>query len=269
VLEQRDSDAQHIVQDAGSDDETLDVLRSFGDRIRWTSEDDLGQSDGLNRALEKATGQWVAWLNADEFYLPDGLAVLVDEGEKHGVDVVYGDCATVDEAGRLIALRSQHPFSRRVLRLYGPFIDSSSVIIRRSKLPRRPWDPSLRLVMDWALYLSLAADGATFRYVDYPVGAFRQHPDQASAGPGTPETRHVRERYRIPTGKFSRRGGKVLHRMRKLAAGSYRRQMRAKALQGRDLRWFRDPSGYETFRLLLDRCYGLRAEIEGARRAER
>src|ERR687897_245118 len=68
---------QHIVQDGGSEDETLDVLRSFGDQVLWTSEPDQGQSDALNRALAKATGRWVAWLNADEFYLPSGLASLI------------------------------------------------------------------------------------------------------------------------------------------------------------------------------------------------
>ena len=73
VIRQRGVHPQHIVQDAGSDDETLDVLRSFGDRVEWASEHDQGQSDGLNKALSKATGEWVAWLNADEYYLPDGL----------------------------------------------------------------------------------------------------------------------------------------------------------------------------------------------------
>src|SRR5919106_662562 len=67
---------QHVVQDAGSDDGTLDILWSYGDAVDWTSEPDSGQSDALNRALGRATGDWIAWLNADEFYLPDGLRML-------------------------------------------------------------------------------------------------------------------------------------------------------------------------------------------------
>ena len=81
VIQQQGLRLQHIIQDAGSGDETLEVLRSFGDRVEWASETDLGQSDGLNRALLKATGDWIAWLNADEYYLPDGLRVLVEEGK--------------------------------------------------------------------------------------------------------------------------------------------------------------------------------------------
>jgi hypothetical protein len=121
VIQQQGLRLQHIIQDAGSGDETSEILRSFGDRVEWTSETDLGQSDGLNRALAKAGGDWIAWLNADEYYLPDGLRVLVEEGERSGADVVYGDCVTVDREGRVIGLRPQHPFSRLILRMYGPF----------------------------------------------------------------------------------------------------------------------------------------------------
>jgi glycosyltransferase involved in cell wall biosynthesis len=111
VIQQRGLRLQHIVQVADSGDETLEVLRSFGDRVEWASETDLGQSDGLNRALPKATGDWIAWLNTEESYRPDGLRVLVEESERSGGDVVYGDCVTPDRGGQVIGLRPQQPFS--------------------------------------------------------------------------------------------------------------------------------------------------------------
>ncbi len=220
---------QHVVQDAGSDDGTLDILRSYGDAVDWTSEPDSGQSDALNRALGRASGDWIAWLNADEFYLPDGLRMLFDAGEEHAADVVFGDCVTVDGEGRLIALRPQHRFSRTILRLYGPFLASVSVLIRRSSLLNAPWDPSLIQVMDWDAYLALASRGASFRHVAYPVGAFRLHADQASTRTKhvRRETAEVRTRYGISSGPWAQRAGPALHRLAKLAAGSYVRQARA------------------------------------------
>ena len=248
---------QHVVQDAGSDDGTVDVLRSYGDAVEWTSEPDRGQSDALNQALGRASGDWIAWLNADEFYLPAGLRVLLDAGEEHNADVVYGDCVTVDGDGRLIALRPQHAFNRTILRLYGPFLASVSVLIRRSSLWEDPWDRSLIQVMDWDLYLALAFRGASFLHVAYPVGAFRQHASQVSTWTKhvKRETQEIRRRYGIPTGPWSQRAGPALHRLAKLMTGSYVRQARAAALRGRDLRWFDGREGAETFRLLLDRCY--------------
>jgi glycosyltransferase involved in cell wall biosynthesis len=257
VRQQDDVTVQHVVQDAKSDDETLDVLRSYGDAVDWTSEPDRGQSDALNRALARASGDWIAWLNADEFYLPGGLRMLLDAGEDNAADVVYGDCVTVDDDGRLLALRPQHQFNRTILRLYGPFLASVSVLIRRSSLVDAPWDTSLIQVMDWDAYLALASRGASFLHVAYPVGAFRLHEDQASMRTKhvRRETAEVRARFGIPSGPWAQRVGPALHRLAKLAAGSYVRQARATRLRGRDLRWFDGRDGAETFRRLLDRCY--------------
>jgi glycosyltransferase involved in cell wall biosynthesis len=73
VIQQRGLRLQCIIQDAGSGDETLEVLQSLGYRVEWASETDLGRSDGLYGALAKPTGDWIAWLNADEYYLPDAF----------------------------------------------------------------------------------------------------------------------------------------------------------------------------------------------------
>ena len=248
---------EHIVQDGGSEDDTVDLLRAFGDRVVWTSEKDQGQSDALNKALAKASGRWIAWLNADEFYLPGGLESLIAEGEERGVDVVYGDCITVDGEGRMLELRPEHPFSPSILRLYGPFLPSTSFIVRRSTLGEEPWDRTLRIVMDWDLYLSLLSKGASFHHVPYPVGAYRVHGDQVSLGPGSPETTVVRQRYGIPTARPYRRVGTVMHRMGKLMTGAYVKQLRGKSYRGRDLRWFREEVGTDAFLGLLDRCYGV------------
>lgn len=255
VIRQDGMRIEHIVQDGGSEDETLDVLRSFGDHIVWTSEPDQGQSDALNKALAKATGRWVAWLNADEYYLPGGLARLIHEGDRSGADVVYGDAIDVDHEGKLIRLRAQHPFSPLILRWYGTF-PSVSFIVRRDVLGQHPWDPAIRVVMDWELFLGLLRKGAAFRHLAYPVGAYRRHEDQVSVGPGSRETTEVRERYGIPTPRVYRRSGTALHRLYKLVAGTYVRQLRARRFRGIDLRWFQEGVGSGPFEELRDRCYG-------------
>ena len=255
VIQQDGLRIEHIVQDGGSSDETLDVLRSYGDRIVWTSEPDEGQSDALNKALAKAAGRWVAWLNADEYFLPGGLASLIREAERSRADVIYGDAIDVDHEGKMLQLRAQHPFSPLILRWFGTF-PSVSLIVRREILGNHPWDPALKVIMDWELFLGLLDRGAAFRHLAYPVGAFRRHRDQVSAGPGSLETTIVRERYGISTRRAYRRMGKALHRVYKLVAGTYVRQVRARRFRGTDLRWFKESVGSAPFDAVLDRCYG-------------
>lgn len=264
VIQQDGLRIEHIVQDGGSSDETLDVLRSYGDRIVWTSEPDEGQSDALNRALAKAAGRWVAWLNADEYFLPGGLASLIREAERSGADVIYGDAIDVDHEGKMLRLRAQHPFSPLILRWYGTF-PSVSLIVRREILGDHPWDPGLKVIMDWELFLGLLDRGAAFRHVAYPVGAFRRHRDQVSVGPGSLETTVVRERYGISTRRGYRRMGKALHRLYKLVAGTYVRQVRARRFRGTDLRWFEQSVGTQAFDELLKRCYGDSSTLHGSK----
>src|SRR5690242_18729547 len=77
---------EHIVQDGASTDDTLSVLAAADPPVDWRSEPDQGIGDAMNRALLRAQGRWIAWLNADEFYLPGALAALVNVAESCDAD---------------------------------------------------------------------------------------------------------------------------------------------------------------------------------------
>jgi glycosyltransferase involved in cell wall biosynthesis len=93
-------EAEHIVQDAGSDDGTLDWLLKDG-RVKAFVEKDRGMYDAINRGLRRASGEIVAYLNCDEQYLPRTLAQVADFFQKHpGVDMLFGDVVMVDSQGQ-------------------------------------------------------------------------------------------------------------------------------------------------------------------------
>ena len=260
VSHQRGLRVEHLIQDGGSTDGTLDVLAAAGDAVSWVSEPDTGQSDALNRAIARTRGRWVAWLNADEFYLPDGLARLVAVGDATGADVVYGDTLFSDGEGRLTRLVPQHRFSRFVLRSYGCYIGTVSAIVRRSALGPAPIDAEMRRMMDWDLYLRLEREGARFVHVPVPVGVFRAHDTRVTAterrgfferlnrGDGFGrEYDMVRDRYGAMR---LRRAGHLAHGVLKVLDGAYRRQLSARGARGAHLRWFApgEPAGYDVLR---------------------
>src|SRR5262249_14940299 len=71
VLDQGYPDLEYFVLDGGSTDESASILRRYHDRVTfWVSERHGGQSAAINRGFRLATGDVVAWLNADDFYLP-------------------------------------------------------------------------------------------------------------------------------------------------------------------------------------------------------
>ena len=96
---------EHIVQDAGSDDGTLDWLP--GDpRVKAFVEKDRGMYDAVNRGYQRAQGEILSYLNCDEQYLPGALRKVADFFDAHPeVDVVFGDCLVVHEDGRYLCER--------------------------------------------------------------------------------------------------------------------------------------------------------------------
>lgn len=255
VKKQSGVSVQHVVQDARSSDDTVRILEASS--VDWRSEEDFGQSDALNRALRRARGDYVSWLNADEFYLPFGISILRDKLLETGADVVYADPAFVDEAGRFVRIVPQHAFSRLVLKWYGCFIASCTTMFRRRVIEAAGWDTSFRLAMDWDLYLRLAEAGARFAYVSRPVAAFRLHPSQVIA---EPESTHADEFSKLKElhgvrGKRVRALGRWPHDVFKLVSGSYPSQVRAHSLRGSDLRWFATADGEKACIRLVEESY--------------
>jgi glycosyltransferase involved in cell wall biosynthesis len=133
---------EHIVQDAGSDDGTLDWLTTDR-RVQAFVEKDAGMYDAINRGLRRSQGDILAWLNCDEQYLPGTLAVVQDFFARHpDVDVLFGDVVMVDARGEYLCHRKMltplkyHTwlchlstlscamfFRRRVVFDYGFFLD--------------------------------------------------------------------------------------------------------------------------------------------------
>ena len=69
VKNQEGATFEHIIQDAGSTDGTLDILHSYP-HLKLHVEKDSGMSEGINRGFRKARGKWVMWLNTDDRLLP-------------------------------------------------------------------------------------------------------------------------------------------------------------------------------------------------------
>lgn len=104
VLSQRgDFELEYIVRDGGSTDGTLEILREYGDQLRVISAKDGGPAMAINAGMAEATGDLLAWLNADDVYEAGALQKVTDFFSRHPQKKwCYGRCGIMDEAGREI-----------------------------------------------------------------------------------------------------------------------------------------------------------------------
>ena len=78
VLEQDYRNIEYIVIDGGSTDGSLAILDRYGSRLSYTSAPDSGTADAINRGFGRARGEIVAWMSADDTYLPGAVSAAVE-----------------------------------------------------------------------------------------------------------------------------------------------------------------------------------------------
>src|SRR5579884_2697365 len=159
VIEQDYPNVEYLVMDGHSTDETVDVLRSFGNRIRWVSQRDEGQSDAIRRGFSQISGDVLGWLNADDTYEPGALGAVAAFFAAHpDVALVYGNANFIDSNGNLIAPCAHvEPYRFNRLLHYSDFIVQPAAFFRRSAYDAvGGLDPSLHWAMDYDLWLKIA-----------------------------------------------------------------------------------------------------------------
>lgn len=156
VLEQTYQPIEHIVIDGGSTDGTVDLIRKHESRIaKWLSEPDRGIADAFNKGLRLATGDYVMFLNADDWLAdPEAIARLVAAArEREWPLVIYGDCDLYDRDHDHFLYRASIPYDRAAL-LRGAALPHPGLLTHRDYFVRHgEFDETFRIAMDYELFL--------------------------------------------------------------------------------------------------------------------
>jgi glycosyltransferase involved in cell wall biosynthesis len=190
VLVQTYPHLEYIVIDGGSTDGTADIIRRYESRLAyWHSQPDRGQAHGLNQGLARGHGDWILFLNADDFFL--GPTVLEEMAPHliahHEADLVFGQAIIMSREKVAHPLPSRPflaPWRYRENRIYGSpwrwrhFCWDSTIPHQAAFTNRRyfervgNFDESFRIGMDYELFLR-GGKGLRAVYVEVPVSGMR------------------------------------------------------------------------------------------------
>ncbi|WP_149955226.1 glycosyltransferase [Zafaria cholistanensis] len=155
VLPQFIAGDELIVQDGGSDQRWHTAAQGRSGAVRFFVESDEGQADALNRALARAKGDWIGWLNADDIYYEGALESVRQAATTHPrANVIVGAYTTID--GNSHVRRTFPPpeptFDRLAMR--GCMVYSGAFFIKRSHLlALGGFSRAYHFCMDYELYL--------------------------------------------------------------------------------------------------------------------
>ena len=240
VLLQTESDLEVIVVDDGSTDDTSKVVKSFKDvRIKYFYKDNRGFSSACNYGLSKAKGQYVAFLDHDDLWPVNYLAITLIGLEKHPeFGLAYSPITVRYSDGTEVKSYKSPPGKSGWLTMElfkTGFIWNSAVVVRRSVLEGFYWDESLTSYEDGDYFLRLSVR-TPFLFVPDVEAIRREHGQNFSKKVGVLPTRIlVLERFycrlggeKIVNARIANR--KISHSCRKVAKAYCSEGKRAAAI---------------------------------------
>jgi len=185
VLNQTFKDFEVIIVDDNSKDNTEEVVKSFKDaRIKYIKRTKNFGCDTRpkNEGILASKGEYIAFLDDDNTYRPDHLAILFNEMQKNSkTDVAYGDRWLNDETKRIAPqLGIASDFDPSLL-MQRNFIDTSDVLIKRQALfDVGGWDERYKKYVDWNLWVRLCKYGKKFVRIPLIITDYYLHEDMKS-----------------------------------------------------------------------------------------
>lgn len=195
VLGQDHPRIEYIVMDGASNDGSVEIIKEYADRLAyWESVEDNGQADAINKGFARASGEIVAWLNSDDYYLPGTISAAVKVFEENpDVVLVYGNMLAVDENGQTFNTLTYKQLTLEDLLCF-QIIGQPAVFMRRSALQQTSGlDPTFHYLLDHLLWIQIAKRGRVL-HVNQTWSAARYHAEAKNVAKAT---EFGREAFRI------------------------------------------------------------------------
>lgn len=183
VLSQTYIDIECIVVDDGSTDRTTELARAYGSRVTVVSKTNGGDASARNAGIEAARGAYIAFLDADDLWLPDKIRRQVEVMESRpSIAMLTGAIHVVDDDLNFIGIVRPAEGAgafRSTLLLEKPYLSAvgSTAMVRADALREYEFDMRLRASSDWAFACKIAASEVV-ETIREPLALYRQHEGQ-------------------------------------------------------------------------------------------
>jgi glycosyltransferase involved in cell wall biosynthesis len=176
-----------IVIDDGSTDESVNYISSLTPKVKLVQQENSGVSVARNRGLLESKGEFIAFLDADDYWDPSKISKQMSLILSTGVDLVYSGVNLVSPDGNAI-LEAMHPsfkgqcgqYFRRYPSRAVITLGTSNALFRKKLLAKSGLlDPMLSISADWDFFRRIC-DFANVDFIEEPLTFYRQHYENMS-----------------------------------------------------------------------------------------
>jgi glycosyltransferase involved in cell wall biosynthesis len=178
------SDIEIIIVDDGSTDDTKQQVKSYGDRVKYLYKANGGQASAFNIGFREAAGEFIALLDADDFWLPDKLEKSLPAFSRFGADLVGHNLFVLDQSSMS---KLFFPFKSSGW-IENTFPPTSGICFRRSVLKvLSPIPERFRISADFFIIWLSTITRKRVVFDCEPLGVYRIHEDNLYVGRATRE----------------------------------------------------------------------------------
>jgi glycosyltransferase involved in cell wall biosynthesis len=157
---------EYIVVDGASTDGSIDVIKKYESKItEWFSEKDTGIYNAMNKGVERASGEWICFLNCgDVFVDTQTVQRMVDNIQSSGMDIIYGNIL-VEQPDETLKER----VAREPCNIHRMHFCHQSAFVRAYLFNVFPFDEKYKMSADFKFFKECYYDDRKFAHVNFPV----------------------------------------------------------------------------------------------------
>lgn len=190
ILNQSYSDFELVIIDDCSTDNSVKIIKQFEDeRIKFIqNEENLGLKNSMQKAISYCSGEWIAFLESDDLWLPDTLEKRLACAEKYPqVGIIFNDVLEFGDEDWLLAVKNNFDRVRKILskktfpknifydiNVHNLILTFSSVMIKRELFENVSFETPIDALLDWWLYIHIAYNTEAY-YMKDKLTKWRQH----------------------------------------------------------------------------------------------
>lgn len=196
VINQKYKNYEYIIIDAGSTDQTLDIVKKYDKYITyWVSEPDKGIYDGINKGIKKATGDLIKIVNSDDLLTDNSIRRAVELYEKHSSKdkhfILMSSLERIDAKGNVISIWK----NKENIFFFENLLHPTWYVPKKVYQELGLYDLSYRIASDYDYYMKLLQNNVRIIRDDMPFAQYREGGSSANFT-GRKEVITIKKKYR-------------------------------------------------------------------------